>query len=370
MIQKIFTLPFQTKIYLLIGSIVIFCVLYCIFVPFTGHAALVSLYIFPLLFSSLIQRPWIAFLVLIGSIFINAILYMFCFDHDMQAFLSIFLSEGGWTRLFTASVFSIVSYRFVSLYEALLESRQQFSELNEQLEKRVQERTVELQHVNQKLQSEYQLNQEMYHLKERLRNKVAGHSPEHIAKDVSLLVHSINNALMIVQGRIEIFIHRNHHLENIDSFEELYTYIQNIDTHLKTIKQYMNVIQLNVVLIDVTDFFQTLYESAKQSHLNVQFEILDEDIRLYAEKDSLIKGILYLFQYIQMQTSKPIPFMLSIKRDNRDLDTSSTNILIHIHYGDAPIVLEKIPKLIVDILEMQNLNLTHCHDKKIVQITL
>ena len=61
--------------------------------------------------------------------------------------------------------------------------------------------------------------------------------------------------------------------------------------------------------------------------------------------------------------------MLFIRCDDRDLDMSSNNILIHIHYGDAPIALERIPELIVDILEMQNLIITHCHDKKLVQIT-
>ena len=369
MIQKICSLPFQTKQYLLIGSLVFYCVLYFILAPFIGHTAMVTLYMFPILFSSFVQRIWINGLIIFGAVTLNAVLYMLIFDLGFQEFLGIFTNQGGWIKLLMASFFSIISYRFIFLYEALLQSQQKLVQLHEQLEERVRERTFELLHVNQTLQSEYRLNEELYYLKERLRNKIIGHYPEHVGKEVSLLIHSINNALMIVQGRIEIFIHRNIESKEIESLEDIYAYIRTIDTHLTTINQYMNAIQLNVAEIDLFEFFQKLQESAKRSDIDIQFEIQDEGIRLQGEKDSLFKGLLYLFQYIQIQTSKKISFMIIIKPDVQPSDLSPTDIVMDIYYENRSIGFDNIPELIVDILQLQNLTIVHDYQQKLLKIT-
>ena len=370
MIKNICSLHFETKIYLLIGSLVLYCVLYYTLIPFIGLYSIGALYLFPILLSSFVQRFWISAFIIFGAFGMNAVLYMLFFDLEFQEFWIIFANQSGWFRLLMASFISAVSYRFISLYETLLESQRKFVQLHEQLEERVKERTTELQHVNQTLQSEFRLNEELFHLKEILRNKILGHSPEHVGKEVSLLIHSINNALMIVQGRIEIFMHRNNDVKEIEYLEDVYAYIQTIDTHLMTIKQYMNAIQLDVVVIDIFEFFQKLQESAKRLDIDIQFEIQDKDLRLSAEKDSLFKGLLYLFQYIQIQTSKNITFMIFIKHDAQHSNISATNILIDIYYENCSIRFENIPELIVDILQMQNLKIEHIRQQKILKITV
>jgi hypothetical protein len=361
MFQQIFLLHRTTKLYLLIGSIVLYCVLYCVIAPVSGHSAAVVLYVFPIIVASLVQVPFVSIAVIIFSLFISIVLFRIVFDGSVDGFFIVFFEQGGWARFLTAFIFSWLSYRFIGMYAALLDSQKKYRELNEVLEEHVKQRTLELKKTNEILQSEYALNHELFQLKETLRAKIVGDSSNHIAKNLSTLIHSINNTLMIIQGSLEIFTYRNQHLQNPDSIEQTYEHIHIIYSHLEEMKYYMSLVQLQLEPLDVRQFCFHLKELADSKGITVEFSCIDEDAKILAEEDILSKGLMYLFQYIQIQTTQNTPLELEIRKQD-------TNVILHINYGNDCTMNGHIPELIVDILQLQNLTILHQQEKGLIEI--
>ena len=95
--------------------------------------------------------------------------------------------------------------------------------------------------------------------------------------------------------------------------------------------------------------------------LSIEMTMIDEDAVLVAEADILLKGLMYLFQYIQIQSSADLVLQMAILRRERET-------LLQIFYGEENRFQGPIPDLIVDILQLQNLTIAHQQEKYLIEI--
>ena len=361
MFRQVFLLPKSSKIYLLVSSIVLHCILYYFIAPIAGHYGAITFYIIPLILASFLQEVWVSIFTLVLSLFINFALYIFIFDKDVHQVHVIFIEDGGWVRLIAAILLSWVSFEFISVYNSLLESQQQYTELNEKLEVRVSERTLELEQTNATLESEYKFNRELFQLKERLRAKIAGDTSKHVSNQVSTLIHSINNSLTIIQGSFEIFTQRNPQFQNNKGTEKIFEHTKAIYSHLGEMKHYLSLVQLQIEPVEILSFCANIQQIAKSKELSIEMTTIDEDAILVAEVDILLKGLMYLFQYIQIQSSVEVVLQMAILRRGKET-------LLQIFYGEENRFQGPIPDLIVDILQLQNLTIVHQQEKYLIEI--
>ena len=335
--------------------------MYYFIAPIAGHYGAITFYVIPLIVASLVQDVWISIIILILSIVLNFILLIFVFDENVNVIYIIFIEEGGWARLIAASVLSMVSYKFVSVYISLLESQQKYTELNEKLEIRVVERTLELEQTNETLESEYKLNRELFQLKDRLRTKITGDPSKHVANQVSTLIHSINNSLTIIQGSFEIFAQKNPQFQNDNGTEKIFEHTKIIYSHLGEMKHYLSLVQLQLEPVELFSLCTSIQQIARSKNLFIEVTMIDEDAVLVVEADILVKGLMYLFQYIQIQSSVDLVLQLAILRRERET-------LLQVFYGEENRFQGPIPDLIVDILQLQNLTIAHQQEKYLIEI--
>ena len=89
--------------------------------------------------------------------------------------------------------------------------------------------------------------------------------------------------------------------------------------------------------------------------------MIDEEAVLVAEVDILLKGLVYLFQYIQIQSSANVVLQMVIMSRKKET-------LLQIYYGKENRFQRPIPDLIVDILQLQNLTISHQQEKYLIEI--
>ena len=134
-----------------------------------------------------------------------------------------------------------------------------------------------------------------------------------------------------------------------------------IYSHLSEMKHYLSLVQLQLEPVDLFSFCGSLQQTAKLKDLTIEMTMIDEDAMLVAEVDILLKGLMYLFQYIQIQSSANVIIQMAIMSRKKET-------LLQIYYGEENRFQGPIPDLIVDILQLQNLTIAHQQEKYLIEI--